>query len=592
MSSQSERRRVRGVCILLSICFLAVATRLIFIQVVRHAWWQAQSKQRETTRKLRAERGDIYDRNGHLLATNADMPSLFATQHALRDPNKTIQALASVPDARRIAKRIKNRAGKPFAWIARKTDPDWAAAVERRDIAGIGHEMESKRLYPKRTLAGHVLGFVGMDNNGLAGAEGRHDAALRGPEGARAVVQRDAHQRAAFSKNFAYLPPLRGEDIYLTIDEVIQHISERELEKAVQQAGAKGGVAMAMDPRNGEILSLAVAPRFNPNAFGEYAPSERRNRAIADFYEPGSTFKIVTAAAALESRVVSPWEQMDCERGRYAVPGAGRAVIHDHHPIGIVSFREAIARSSNICTVKVAQRLGPARLSSYIHAFGFGERLGIALGGEATGLVRDTAQWSKRSLASIAIGQEIGVTPLQMISAMSVIANGGHLMTPRIHLSCPETGCSALREPLPIRRVLSAETARTMTRILQGVVSEDGTGKRAAIPGFTVAGKTGTAQKMDPRTGRYSADRFVSSFVGFVPAENPVLTLLVVIDEPKGVAWGGEVAAPAFSAIGGEVLHYLRVPPAPLTDPLPGPPQNRQAPPAPRAAYVLAMKGP
>ena len=358
---------------------------------------------------------------------------------------------------------------------------------------------------------------------------------------------------------------------------MIQYVSERELDRVIEKTNAKGGTVIVMDPWSGEILSMAVRPRFNPNRVGEHRPEEWRNRAITDVYEPGSTLKIITASAALEEKVVTPDEMIDCEEGAYFIGGT---VIHDHLPIGVVSFRQVVAKSSNIGTAKIAQRLGEERLASYMRAFGFGEKLGIDLMGESAGLVRDPKQWSKRSLVSIAMGQEIGVTPLQMATAASVVANGGWLMTPHLikEIKAGRKGPDILqadqksmpqmdRRPAVSssartrRRVISEGTAKEMVRILGEVVSKSGTAEQAGIPGYSVAGKTGTAQKIDPATGRYSPDRFVSSFVGFAPAEDPVVTILVIVDEPEGKGWGGTVAAPVFSAIGKEVLHYLKVPP-------------------------------
>jgi len=424
-------------------------------------------------------------------------------------------------------------------------------------MEGIHTAMESKRTYPRQSLFGHLLGFAGLDNQGLEGIERKHDATLRGKEGA-IILQRDAFGKSMFPKNFQYIKPSPGNDLHLTVDERIQHISERELDRIVKKTGAKGGTVIVMDPWNGEILAMAIRPEFNPNLVRTSHPSEWRNRAISDFYEPGSTFKIVTASAALEEDLVTAEALIDCEKGLYFVKGT---TIHDHDPFGVIPFRQVIAHSSNIGTIKVAEILGKDRLASYVQAFGFGKRLGVDLIGESPGLVRNIKKWSGRSLASIAIGQEIGVTPLQMVTATSVLANGGWLMTPQVVSKKRDKMGNTRTIPQIKRRVLSEETTREMTKILKEVVSTEGTARRAAVHGYTVAGKTGTAQKIDPETGRYARNKYVSSFVGYVPAEDPALTILVMVDEPGGISWGGEIAAPVFANIAQDVLSYLKVPP-------------------------------
>ena len=564
-NARLERWRLGSVCAVLLAGFFVLAARLVWIQGVRHDFWVARARSHQERRQtVFAERGMIRDRNGSILAMNAEAWSIFVRPTEVRHPEEVARRLAPIANPRRVLKQLHTK--KPFVYIARETDEDFAEEVSRSPLSGIGVESESGRYYPKRLLSGQVIGVASVDNNGLEGVELRHDARLRGQDDRR-IVQRDARGRSVFPKNFEYMPAPHGDDIVLAIDEVIQYVSERELGVAIETSGAKGGVAIVMNPHNGEVLAMATLPRVNPNAVTRQRPGDRRNRAITDLYEPGSTFKIVTAAAALAADVVYPEEWIDCEQGSYRVPGAGRTLLHDHDPIGVVPFRQVVAQSSNIGMAKIAQRLGPARLAESIRAFGFGERLGIDLEGERAGQVHDRARWSGRSLVSIAIGQEIGVTPLQMASAMSVIANGGWLMSPRIALSvpCVTTACSETeldRDPMPLRRVLTTEVSQQMTRILKEAVS-DGTGANARIPGYSVAGKTGTAQKIDPATGRYFPDRAVSSFVGFVPAERPAVVILVVIDEVPGHGWGGKVAAPVFSAIGAEVLHYLRIPPDP-----------------------------
>lgn len=557
---------------LLTFGFFMVMIRLMIIQGFQnHEWLKRAEQEHEKNISIEAERGTIYDRTGNILALNVDVPSIYAVPTAIRNPAAAARLLSPILkiDSRLLLKKLSDDKG--FVWLQRKIGPEKAQEIEKQHIEGIGFVMESQRFYPKRALFGHLLGFAGLDNRGLEGVELKYDTSLRGEKG-WLVVERDAHGKSIFPKGFDYIAPSRGKDLHLTVDEVIQYISERELDRVIEKSHAKGGTVIVMDPWSGEILSMAVRPRFNPNRVGEHHPSEWRNRAITDVYEPGSTLKIVTASAALEEKVVTPDEMIDCEEGAFFIAGT---VIHDHTPVGVVPFRQVVAKSSNIGTAKVAQRLGEERLISYMRAFGFGERLGIDLRGESPGLVRDPKQWSKRSLVSMAMGQEIGVTALQMATAASVVANGGYLMTPHLIKGVDEgTKETDLRPvdhksnqraaaPQTRRRVISERTAKEMVRILEEVVSKSGTAEQAAIPGYSVAGKTGTAQKIDPATGRYAPDRFVSSFVGFAPAEEPAVTILVIVDEPEGKGWGGTVAAPVFASIGKEVLHYLKVPPEP-----------------------------
>jgi len=555
-SHQPNRFHFFFVTALFTVGFFIVFLRLLVVQGVQHdTWVERAERAHEKNVQIEAERGSIYDRNGRALAMNVELPSVYAVPRAISHPSSVSRKLAPLlgmnPEV--LNKKLANN--KRFTWLFRKIDPAKAEEIRDLNIKGIGFVAESQRVYPKRSLFGHVLGFAGLDNHGLEGIELKYDTALRGETG-WLVVERDAFGKSVFPKGLDYIVPSRGKDLHLTVDEVIQHISERELERMLEKTGAKGGTVIVMDPWTGEILSMVVSPRFNPNTVGKYRPSEWRNKAITDIYEPGSTFKIVTASAVIEEKLIEADEMVDCEDGRYVVKGT---VIHDHEAIGMVPFREVIAKSSNVCTVKVAEILGETRLSDYIKAFGFGERLGVDLVGESPGLLRKKERWSRRSLASLSIGQEIGVTALQMVTATAVIANGGWLMTPHLVKSI-EQGEEVQTIPALIkRRVISEETAKEMVQILKGVVSSSGTARLAAIPGHRVAGKTGTAQKFDRVAGRYSRDKYVSSFVGFVPAEDPVITILVVVDEPENEAWGGTVAAPVFSAIGTEVLHYLKV---------------------------------
>ncbi len=541
------------------VLFALVGARLLLLQGIEGSQWERRAAAlHERTVPLEPERGTIFDRAGRVLAISVEVPSIYVIPSAISDPAAVSYELAEIlgESHRTMLSRIASP--KSFVWIARKVEPERAAAVERLGAEGIGQVAESKRFYPKRALLGQAIGFAGIDQHGLEGIEKRFDRHLRG-ERAWLVLERDAHGRPVSRRGAGYLHPLRGSDIMVTIDELIQYIAERELERAIASTKASAGVIIVMEPRSGEILALAVRPSFNPNAVSFSRPDEWRNRAVTDVYEPGSVFKIVTASAALEEQVVRPEEEIDCEQGSALVGGAE---LHDHHPLGVLTFKDVIAHSSNICTAKVAMRLGEERLARYISLFGFGEKGGIDLIGEAPGIVHDVEQWSKRSLPTMAIGQEVAVTPLQMATAASVVANGGWLVVPRLirEIRGPEGKGVERFESAIRRRVISPATASAMTEILEGVVTH-GTGKKGAIAGYRVAGKTGTAQKIDRSSGAYSPDRFVSSFVGFLPADDPQATILVVIDEPKGISWGGDVAAPVFRAVGEDLLRYRKVAP-------------------------------
>ncbi len=543
---------------LMAFGFILISLRLVVVQGLQHEEWLARAEQaQEKSVEIEAERGTIYDRKGRILALDTERPSVYAIPAEIKEPLAASRRLAPLLglSQKNIFKKL--RKGGQFVWLNRKISPEKMAQIEKENIKGIGFITESKRIYPKGALFGHLIGFAGLDNQGLEGIERKYNATLQGKNGGL-ILERDAFGHSVFPKGFNYIRPSPGSDLTLTVDEIIQYISERELDAIVEKTGAEGGTVIVMDPWSGEILSMAVRPEFDPNRVKTSQPSQWRNRAITDFYEPGSTFKIITAAAALEENLIHPDDLVDCEEGTYPVRGT---VIHDHNAIGTVSFRQVIAKSSNIGTIKVAEILGADRLLSYAKAFGFGERLGVDLVGESPGMLRSRKNWSSRSLASIAIGQEIGVTPLQMVTATSAVANGGWLMTPRI---VKETSSGkGLREKAALirRRVVSEETTEQLVQILKEVVSENGTARLASIPGYAVAGKTGTAQKIDSATGRYSRDKYVSSFVGFVPADNPVISILVMVDEPKGIAWGGEIAAPVFANIAKDVLHYLKIPP-------------------------------
>ncbi|MGQ0694770.1 MAG: peptidoglycan D,D-transpeptidase FtsI family protein [Nitrospiraceae bacterium] len=548
----------RYVVLLLLLCgFGVVLSRLVALHVLQAAELTVKAdRQHQKSVSLEGARGTIVDRHGKVLAMNMEVPSVFGVPTALDSPAKTARQLSPLLHVRTAELEQKLRQDRGFVWLARKLDPEQGRRLEHLSMDGIGVVMERRRFYPKGPLLSHVLGFAGMDGEGLEGLERRYESLLHG-EKRVTILQRDALGRTVFPKGLAEESPAPGHSLVLTIDEVIQYMTEKELEDAVTRTQAKSGTMIVLDPRTGALLALAISPRFDPNAVAALEPDRWRNRAITDAYEPGSAMKAIVAAAAIEERVMEPNTMVFGENGRMTV---AKTVIHDHEKLGWVSFAQVIQRSSNIGAAKTGMVLGDQRLYRYLHAFGFGQRTDIDLPGEAGGLVKNPRDWDRRSLASISIGQEIGVTPIQMVSAVGALANEGVLMKPYVVSEIRDAQGRMVKQTRPQvkRRVVSPATARSVTRILEGVVT-DGTGGKAAIPGFRVAGKTGTAQKIDPRTGSYSASQFVGSFVGFAPADNPRLAMIVVLDEPLGEAWGGTVAAPVFKRVGEQVLNYLGV---------------------------------
>lgn len=505
--------------------------------------------------ELEPRRGTIYDINLRPQAFNMSMDSLYANPSIISDHEKTrIEAQLSVMlglERAYLADRLNRK--KAFIWLARKLPPAKSEAVRRLKIKGLGFVKESKRIYPNGYLASHVLGFAGMDNNGLEGTERDFDKYLKGEPG-WALFLRDARQKKLDIWEKMVLPK-DGFELVLTIDEVIQYIAERELDKAYRKYNAKGASIIVMDPHTGRILAMASRPTYDLENYGRVSKDVMRNRAICDLFEPGSVFKIVTASAALEEKKVSEEDTFFCGNGIYKVGGR---ILHDHMPHGRLTFRQVIEESSNIGTVKVAQILGADTVYRYIKAFGFGKKLGIDISGEISGMIKEPRFWSKTSISAIPIGQEVGVTSLQLASAISVIANGGQLMKPYVVDSIRDRQGEIIKQnsPVLIRKVISVDTAARIRKILTGVV-EEGTGKLGKVAGYSAAGKTGTAQKLEPN-GAYSHNKFVGSFIGFAPAEDPILAIVVTLDEPRPVYFGGVVAAPVFKAVAGDVIRYIK----------------------------------
>ncbi len=540
-------RRLSICLVLVLVVWAVIVVRLVLIQVVHGPRLAAYAARQQTmTVELAPERGTIYDRNLEQLAANLDVHSVCARPHSVEAPRETARALARVLGGSRheYERLLSKDAG--FVWIERQIAPDRAAAVEALGIDGLELLPETKRVYPHGDRACHVIGFTDIDGHGISGIEQHMDERLRGTP---ATVQYhiDGAQRKSPAPSGSLVAPEDGESIVLTIDAALQEICEVEIEKAVREHEARSGTVVIQDPWTGEILAMANYPRFDCNAFARYAEASWRNRAVTDQFEPGSTFKVVTACAAVETHAA------DEASVYYASQGAmrfGSFTIRDVKPHGWMTFRTALIKSSNICFAQIGEALGDFALYQYARAFGFGCLTAINLPGEVRGTLKHPSEWSRRSVHTIAIGQEVAVTALQLVGAYSAIANGGHLMEPHIVKAVVSEEGRVLEEAQPcvVRQVVSADVASYVREVLTDVTTV-GTGRKAVVAEFSVAGKTGTAQKVVPGTPGYAPGKFVSSFAGFAPADDPGMVILVVVDEPKGRGLGGDVAAPVFRRI-------------------------------------------
>ncbi|MBI4459428.1 MAG: transpeptidase family protein [Acidobacteria bacterium] len=548
-----SRRHLWILPALLGLWAVVIVTRLIHLQVFQSSFFQRQARrQQERTIEVSPVRGVLYDRNLRPLAISVEVESVFAVPGEIRNPEATAKLLAPVLEMEARVIRQRLRGPRYFSWVKRKVSARQAARVRQLNLQGVYFQKENQRFYPKAELAAHVLGHVGVDDQGLAGMELRYEEVLRGRPG-QLLIERDAHQRWLRRTG---RPPRPGQNLVLTLDENIQHIAERELAAAFQQSRAISGTVVVQDPHTGEILALANQPTFNPNRYAGADSEALRNLAVSAAYEPGSAFKVVTVAAALEEKLAEPQERIDCQMGSIVL--AGRR-IRDHKPFGILSVEQIIQNSSNVGAIQLALRLGNESFYQYVRSFGFGSPTGIELPGEAMGLTKPPERWSKISIGAMAMGQEIGVTPLQIAAMASIVANGGWWVRPRIVRSDP---AGRIAEPPLLadrRRIISPETAEMLQRMMTLVV-EKGTGRQAKPQGYTAAGKTGTSQKIDPATRAYSRRDHVASFVGFAPAESPVFTILVVLDSPRGRYHGGDASAPVFRKIAEQVLAYRNVP--------------------------------
>jgi len=557
--SGNSHRRALFVAIGLVGWMLLIGARLVQLQVSQHDDFTARARSQQLSSvETSATRGQLLDRQGRELARSIETESFYADPSEIIDTNDTAKRIAPITgqDRAELANRISaaKDAKKQFIWIARRLDVESANKLDALELKGVYSRKEPKRYYPNDSLAAHVLGSVGLDEIGQSGVEQYYNEKIRGEAG-KVYLEVDRTKRAFESYE---VQPRPGQTVVLTIDQTIQYRTEQALVAAVQRTHAKSGTAIVMDPQTGEILALANAPSFDPNQPPKDSAENRVNGALQSPYEPGSTFKIVVYSAAIEKGLVKPEDKIDCQMGQITV--AGR-LIHDHHPFGVLTIADALAQSSNVGAIKLGLLVGNESMYDYMKRLGFGSRTGIDLAGESPGILRPLSRWQPSSIGSLAMGQEISVTPLQMATAYSVLANGGMLVKPHVvrELRSPD-GTVIFQAKPETRRALKPETAAALRNMLEGVTLH-GTARKAQLDGYTAAGKTGTAQKVDPKTHTYSATKFIGSFVGFAPVKNPAVVIVVVIDEPQGSYHGGDVAAPVFREIAEQILPDLSVSP-------------------------------
>ena len=534
--------------------FVLVFTRLIYIQIISSKrFTDIAEKQHRLFVKLKPERGKIYDRLNRVLAINLDTVSIYAVPREMDDKKARAKVLAKEfsVDEKALLKQLER--DNYFAWVKRQVEPATAKKAEKLGIEGVYLINEAKRFYPAGALACHALGMTGIDSDGLEGIELYYNRELAGEYGWRRSI-RDAKQREVNSSRADVLPARNGNNIVLTIDQVIQHTIESEIADIVKSYRPEAVSIIALDPNTGEILGLANYPYFDPNMPSNIKADSMRNRAVADSFEPGSVFKIFTASAAIEEGVVDFDSIIYCENGAYKV---GRRTLHDYRPYGELTFREVIEKSSNIGTAKVAEKLGKDKLAYYIKRFNFNSPTGVDLPGEVQGIMRDVKSWSLSDMTTVPMGQGIAVTAMQLAGGVCAIANGGIFMKPYIVKSLLTSDGEVIKDNKPeqVRRVISKESAAKVGELMNGVV-ERGTGKGARLSDFRACGKTGTAEKVNPRGGYYK-DKYIASFIGFAPYEKPAVVLVVCVDEPRGKYFGGQVAAPAFKHIMDKILSYM-----------------------------------
>ena len=568
------------VCLFFLLWALAIAARLFWVQIIHHSeYMERAEKQQERTFEVAPRRGVLYDRNLRELAATVQVDSIYAVPTEMDDKKAAAHILAGIvhvdPEDKRtteqeIANRLDN--GHSFAWVARRVKPEVASRIRALNMKGIYFQKEFQRFYPDNQLAAQVLGYVGLDDNGLGGLEQKFDGSLHGVPG-RVFTAMDARRHVLGSTEHE---PEAGRNLELTIDNNIQFMAEKALDHAMEKTRADNGTIVVQDVHTGQILALAIRPTFDPNDFRHTTPALLKDHAVSDVYEPGSVFKLVTYSSALDANVAKPDDMIDCQGGKITL--AGR-VIHDNQGehYGVIPVHKALEVSSDVAAVKLALKVGPDNFYKYMRAFGFGSRSGMELPGETRGLLRPTSKWNGSSIGSLAIGQEVGVTPIQLVSMVSTIANGGVYLPPRVLMPNqldPNQKIAVLQpaafkpgvdlpNPLPpgAHRVISEMASAQMRKMMEGVVLY-GTGKPAQLNGFSSGGKTGTAQKVDPVTHLYSKTMHIASFAGIAPVNNPAIAIAVVIDNPRAGPsyYGTAVSAPVFAEVAQQVLEYLGVP--------------------------------
>ncbi len=557
----------------------AIAGRLFWLQIVHHAEYvERAARSQEHTFEVAPRRGILYDRNLRQMAMTVQVDSIYADPSQIEDKEAAARTLAAAVHTEtddnqtteeQITARLK--AGRNFAWVARRVTAQVAERVRAMQMKGIYFQKEFQRFYPDSELGAQMLGYVGVDDNGLGGLEEKYNTELRGVPG-KMYAAMDARRKVLGSSE---RDPTPGRNLVLAIDENIQFLAEKALDQAMVRTQAENGTVVVEDVHTGQILALAIRPTFNPNQIRHTTPALLRDHAVSDVYEPGSTFKLVTYSAAMDQQVATPDDTIDCQGGKITI--AGRT-IHDNQGehYGVIPVHQALEVSSDVAAIKLALKIGPDKLYSYIRAFGFGARTGIELPGETRGLLRPTNRWGASSIGSVAIGQEVAVTPVQLVTMVSAIANGGVYLQPHVLLAdqteAANSGAQGALKPAPLQadeelpnplpggahRVISALAAAQMRKMMEGVVLF-GTGKEAQLNGYSSAGKTGTAQKIDPATHTYSKTMHIASFTGFAPVNNPVIAVAVVLDNPRGAYYGATVSAPVFAEVAQAALEYLGV---------------------------------
>ena len=558
---KKEQFLSRRIYILISVMGIwgtVIGARLFFLQVVKSSDFRERAKdQQQSALKIDPPRGYIYARDGSELAGSVRVKSVFAVPYEISEVEETAKKLAALTgkSAAQIQSDLIEGKDKKsqFVWIKRKISEAEFTAIDRAKISGIQFQEESQRSYPNGDLAAHVLGYVGVDEQGLAGLEYQYNDTIRGDSG-KVTYIRDGRRRIY---NQIEVPAQPGANLVTTLDMTIQHFVEQEIREAEERTHAKEISVIVTDPNNGQILAMANYPTFNPNSYRSSNVLERQNGSIEHNYEPGSTFKILTVGAAMEEGLTNPEERIDCLNGAIIVAGQR---IRDHKSFGVLSVSEILEKSSDVGAITLGLRLKEERMAKYIKLYGFGRATGIDLPGEQRGLTRPISQWNRSSIGYISMGQEIGVTPLQVVSLMGMVANGGTIYRPYVvqEIRDAEHGVLSRIEP-DGQRVMSLKSAQEMQGMLEKVVT-DGTAKSAKLEGYRAAGKTGTAQKANP-AGGYYANKLIASFTGYAPVSNPAIAMVVVVDEPVGSHMGGEVAAPIFKAIADKILHYKRIAP-------------------------------